>query len=160
MLAGMRAYDYVTKISCEASAISVMLSAPADEISTEVHKLLNSRDELSYKISSVGKEMAELIAGSIAPTDKNTVLHYSALDYDALRCLMNLVKEKVGGILVGIVGDEGSYRYILMSERADFADIVKSANSSLSGRGGGRAPMASGTFSATEQEIKKYFKNI
>ncbi|MBQ3016561.1 MAG: hypothetical protein IJD79_07260 [Clostridia bacterium] len=160
MLAGMRAYDYVNTISCEASAISVMLSAPADEISTEVQKLLNSRDELSYKLSSVGKEMAELIAGSIAPTDKNTVLHYSALDYDALRCLMNLVKEKVGGILVGIVGDEGNYRYILMSERADFADIVKSANSALSGRGGGRAPMASGTFSATEQEIKKYFKNI
>ncbi len=160
MLAGMRAYDYINKISAEASGVSVMLSAPADEISTEVQKLLNSRDALSYKLSSVGKEMAELIAASIEQTDKNTVLHYSALDYDALRSLMNLVKEKVSGILVGIVGDEGSYRYIIMSERGDFSDMVKSANSALSGRGGGRAPMASGTFSATEEEIKKYFENV
>ena len=76
MLAGMRAYDYLNKISSEASAISVMLSAPSDEISTEVKKLLNSRDALSYKLSSIGKEMAELIAGNIAPTDKNIVRHY------------------------------------------------------------------------------------
>lgn len=157
MLAGMRAYDYTAKICAEASAVSVMLSAPPDAISGEVEKVISSRDALNYKLSSMGRAMAELIADGIMPTDGNLVLHYPMLDFDALRALMNSVFPKVGGALVGISGEEGSYRYILMSESADFSEIVKGANAALSGRGGGRAPMASGTFAATAEQIKAYF---
>lgn len=159
MLAGMRAYDYLLKISNEASAVSVMLSAPADEISTEVSKLMASRDALSFKLSAMGKDMAALIASGIEKTDKNLVLYYQMLDFDALKTLMNLVKDKVKGILVSITGVDGSYRYIIMSDSDRFSDIVKDANYALSGRGGGRAPMASGTFSASYEEIKQYFEN-
>ncbi len=159
MLAGMRAYDYLLKISNEASAVSVMLSAPVDEISVEVGRLLASRDELSFKISAMGKDMAELISGEIENTDENLLLYYPMLDFDALKVLMNSVKEKVKGILVGITGTEGSYRYIIMSDSDSFSDIVKKANAVLSGRGGGRPPMASGTFSASYEEIKRFFEN-
>ena len=158
MLAGMRAYDYVAKLFEEASGVSVLLSAPVTDISKETEKLLSSKEQLAFKLSSLAKDMANLIAESIEPIDKNLVLYYPALDFDALKVLMNLVKEKVEGTLVGLVGEEGSYRYIIMSDSSDFQEIVKNANSALLGRGGGRAPMASGSFGATLAEIKNHFE--
>ena len=158
MLAGMRAYDYTQKILNEASLISVMLSAPTDEISDEVGRIISAKAALSYQISSMGKDMAELIAKTIQKTDKNLVLYYPMLDFEALRTLTNSVKDKVRGTLVGITGSEGSYRYILISQSDNFSDIVKDANAALSGRGGGRAPMATGTFSASIEKITEYFE--
>ena len=158
MLAGMRAYDYTQKILNEASLISVMLSAPTDEISGEVSRIISAKEALSYQISSMGKDMAELIAKTIQKTDKNLVLYYPMLDFEALRTLTNSVKDKVRGTLVGLTGSEGSYRYILISQSDKFSDIVKEANAALSGRGGGRSPMATGTFSASIEEITEYFE--
>ena len=70
---------------------------------------------------------------------------------------MNIARRKIGGIFVGLVGEENNYRYILMSDSESFKSIVSDANAALSGRGGGRAPMASGSFAATLQAIRDHF---
>lgn len=158
MLAGKRAYDYIAKIALEASAVSVMLSAPVTEISGEVEKLLSAKCELDSKISAMGREMAEAFAASFAGTDKNAVFCYPTFDTEAMRVFVNKCSEKVGGALVCLSGEEGDYKYILYTDSPDFQNIVKNANAALSGRGGGKAPMASGSFKATLLEIKKYFE--
>ena len=157
MLAGMRAYNYVKKILSEATEVSVKLSAPRTAIASEVDKLLENKSALEYEIKRLGCALAELYAGSIPKTDGNYVFYSEILDFDALRTLMNICAEKVGGTLVGLVGSENNYRYVLMSRSEDFQSVVKSANSALCGRGGGRAPMASGSFSASLEDIKAYF---
>ena len=158
MLAGSRAYDYIAKIAKEASAISVMLSAPITDISSETEKLLLSKSALEYKLSEMGKATAALLAETLSETNENKVVFYPMLDMDSLRVFINKASEKVKGTLVGLVGEEGSYKYILHSESPDFQKIVKDANTALSGRGGGRALMASGTFCANLSQIEEYFK--
>ena len=158
MLAGKRAYDYIAKISSEASAVSVMLSAPVTEIATEVEKLLSSKIALESKISAMGKEMAELFAASFKGTEKNAVFYYPMLDTEAMRTFVNKCSDKVTGTLVALSGEEGDYKYILYTDSPDFLKIVKEANTALSGRGGGKVPMASGNFKASLLDIKKYFE--
>ena len=157
MLAGMRAYSYLRKILSEASAVSVKLSAPKTNIAREVDALLDAKAALEYKINGLGNALAGLYAASIPRTGGHYVFYSEILDFDALKALMNTSRENVGGIFVGLVGEENSFRYILMTDSADFQSIVKNANEALSGRGGGRAPMASGTFLATLDKIKEYF---
>lgn len=158
MLAGARAYDYVAKITAEASAVSVMLSAPVTEISGEVENLLNSKKALESEKTAMGKEMAEAFASSVGTVEGNAVFYYPMLDTEAMRTFVNKCAPKVKGALVALSGEEGNYKYILYSETPDFNDIVKDANASLSGRGGGKAPMASGSYKASLLEIKKYFE--
>lgn len=158
MLAGLRAYDYVAKITSEASAVSVMLSAPVTEISGEVENLLASKKALESEKASMGKEMAEAFAASFSGTDGNAVFYYPMLDTEAMRTFVNKCAPKVAGVLVALSGEEGNYKYVIYSESSDFANIVKEANATLLGRGGGKAPMASGTYKASLLEIKKYFE--
>ncbi len=158
MLAGKRAYDYIAKITSEASAVSVMLSAPVTDISTEVEKLLNSKCALDSKISAMGKEMAELLAASFVGAEKNAVFYYPSLDAEAMRTFVNSCAGKVKGTLVALSGEEGDYKYVLYNANCDFGDTVKNANSALNGRGGGKAPMASGSYKTSLLEIKKYFE--
>jgi hypothetical protein len=57
-----------------------------------------------------------------------------------------------------LCGEEGNYKYILKNSSADFASVVKAANAALSGKGGGKLPMAQGSYYATLGEIKKHFE--
>lgn len=158
MLAGLRAYDYVAKITSEASAVSVMLSAPVTEISGEVENLLASKKALESEKASMGREMAEAFAASFSGTDGNAVFYYPMLDTEAMRTFVNKCAPKVKGVLVALSGEEGNYKYVIYSESSDFGNIVKEANASLLGRGGGKSPMASGTYKASLLEIKSFFE--
>ncbi|MBQ9069944.1 MAG: hypothetical protein IJY23_01175 [Clostridia bacterium] len=158
MLAGKRAYEYVAKIMREAAGVSVLLSSPQSEISGEVKKLLEAKLELEYSLKQKGIAMAEMQAEAIAESDSDVVVYNPAFDMDAMRAFVNKASSKIGGTIVALSGEDGAYKYILYSKSDDFQGIVKEANSALSGRGGGRAPMASGTFSKTLSEIENYFK--
>ena len=158
MLAGKRAYDYVAKITEEASAVSVMLSAPVTDISTEVEKLLNAKCALDSRLCAMGKEMAELFAASFPGTEKNAVFYYPSLDAEAMRTFVNACAPKVKGTLVALSGEEGDYKYVLYNATDDFSSVVKNANAALLGRGGGKPPMASGSYKTSLLDIKKYFE--
>ena len=158
MLAGTRAYDYIARITAEASAVSVMLSAPVTDIAKEVENLLSSKKSLENEKSSMGKEMAELFAASFTGTEKNAVFYYPMLDAEAMRTFVNKCAPKVKGTLVALGGEEGDYKYIIYNATPNFQNVVKEANTALSGRGGGKSPMASGSFKASLLDIKKYFE--
>lgn len=159
MLAGRRAYDYVLAICEQAEVISRELSAPKEQISGEVIKLKEARAFSDCKLSSFAHEMAALIAESYREGNYNLVIYQPAFDSSSMRALLNALKRKVSGTLVGLTGEEKNYKYVLMSESESFASEVKRANDALGGKGGGRAPMATGFFTATLREIKEYFKS-
>lgn len=159
MLAGLRAYDYIAKLSGECSKISVALCAPPTEIADELSRVLESRAALEYKVKGLASRCAEIIADGIEKTDGNLVVRLDGLDADALRTFVNSASGKVGGTLVALTGEDGAYRYILYDASPDMAATVKKANAALGGKGGGRPPMAQGSFSATLEEIESYFKD-
>jgi hypothetical protein len=59
---------------------------------------------------------------------------------------------------VALTGEEGNYKYVISSESVDLSSAVREYNSALSGRGGGKSRMVTGSFSATLEEIENYFK--
>ena len=73
--------------------------------------------------------------------------------------IANDIKDKTKKIAVVLSGDdESGYKYVIISKDSDVLKITKNANNALSGRGGGRDNMATGTFGAKGEEIEKYFK--
>ena len=157
MLAGMRAYDYATALSRECTRISIALSAPKTAIADELDRLLDARAALEYKLVGMSKACAAAYAESIQPTDGNLVVCLPDFDIDALRSFVNLASARVGGMLVAVSGDDGAYKYVIHHSSPDLSSMVKNANAALNGKGGGRSPMAQGSFSASLEDIKKYF---
>ena len=157
MLAGMRAYDYVAALFGECSRISVALSAPKTSVADEVDRMLEGRSALEYKLAGMGKAVAKAYADGVERTDGNLLILLPELDMDALRTFVNLARERVGGTIVALTGTDGAYKYIIHKDSPDLSSAVKNANAALGGKGGGRPPMAQGSFSASLDEIKKYF---
>lgn len=159
MLAGKRAYNYISKLAEENSAVSVMLSAPVTEISTEVKKLLDGKSALELRIKNMGNTMAQLLANNVAPTEKNAVYYLPKLDAEALRTFANVAGERVKGALVALTDGEGDFKYVIHYDSPKLSSLVKSANSALIGKGGGRQPMAEGGFRESLEKIKSFFES-
>ncbi|MBR2650124.1 MAG: hypothetical protein IKD45_00520 [Clostridia bacterium] len=157
MAAGMRAYEYVSRVMKEASAVSEMLSAPVTGIAAETENMLAKKDALGFKLSALTSDMAKMIAEGTEPTEGNAVLYCPSLDADAARTLVNIAAERVGGTLVVLFGTEGDLKYVLHTVSPDFQSVVKTANAALMGKGGGKAPMAQGSYRAPLGEIYKFF---
>ena len=102
--------------------------------------------------------MTELIAGSVKPENGNICIFCDDFESDQLRNLANSLKEKAAGFAVVLSGsDDSGYKYVIASEANDVSEFVKAANAALSGRGGGRGNMASGSFASSRDAIEKYF---
>lgn len=157
MLAGRRAYEYLCSVFSAARGVGALLSAPITEIERETERALAARADSDYRLSLMGREAARAFAESLSFTEGSAVVCYPMLDTDALRTFVNIASEKVGGTLVALCGEEENYKYILYSASDDFQTIVKKANAALMGKGGGRAPMAQGSFCASLEAIKKFF---
>ena len=103
------------------------------------------------------KAVAKAYADGVERTDGNLLILLPELDMDALRTFVNLARERVGGTIVALTGTDGAYKYIIHKDSPDLSSAVKNANAALGGKGGGRPPMAQGSFSASLDEIKTYF---
>ena len=159
MLAGERAYNYVCRVINEASRAAVMLSSPETDFATELEARLRKHEAATYELTGARSELAEALAAAQESTEGNALILANKLDEEGRRKLVNIAKDKVLGTLVVLSGSDGAYRYVLHSGAAggEFSALVKAANEALSGKGGGRPPMAQGTYLATLGEIKAYF---
>jgi alanyl-tRNA synthetase len=157
MLAGARAYRYIKEALIRAHKAAELLSAPLLEVDTETERALLSKADLQYKLSAAGRKMASLIASSLESTEGNAVVYLPLLDMDSLREFVNEASKKVSGALVALCGEEGELKYVISYCGEDFSSFIKNANAALGGKGGGRAPMAQGSYSSSLSDIEKYF---
>ena len=155
--AGARCYR-VMKLAFEnLGAISRLLSVPKLECAEAVSRLHTASEEYKselkdYKIQSTVRE-----AESIPYSGGNLVHFFDGVDYDGLRAAVNVLSNRVDGIVVLLSATDGGYKYVILKKGADLRQEIKGINSALSGRGGGNSDFAQGTFSATADEIKAYF---
>ena len=138
-------------------AISHLLSVPKLECADAVSRLHTASEEYkselkAYKIQSTVRE-----AESIPYSGGNLVHFFDGVDYDGLRAAVNVLSNRVDGIVVLLSATDGGYKYVILKKGADLRQEIKGINSALSGRGGGNLDFAQGTFSATADEIKAYF---
>lgn len=139
-------------------AISNLLSAKQEEVAEATENLLSQIADKNRKIAELSKSLALLKAEHIRETTENICILEENDDVETLRLLANLLKKKTTKICCVLSGNDASgYSYIIASETINLREIAKEINSALQGRGGGREDMIQGSFSATFEEIEKYF---
>ena len=155
--AGRRAFsDYVEKQN-NIKKISAMMSVPRGESAAAVERFIKSQEQLKYELKIAKQRLAEALADTVAPTASNAVYLLDGLDKDDMSAFVNKAISKVGGILVALCGTDGDYKYLIVSKSRDLRPIIKEANLSLSGRGGGKPEAVQGSFAAALEDIKEYF---
>lgn len=117
---------------------------------------LQAVDTTQYRYDQLLLAVAEELAAAQSPSVGIPVV-ISALPGDAARHLARSVAARFDGTCVVIHAETG--RYTLYCDNDSFAEIVRSANGALQGKGGGRPPFASGTFAASLPSIQAWFKN-
>ncbi len=139
-------------------AISNLLSAKQEEVADATENLLSQIADKNRKISELSKNLAVLKAEAICETAENICIFEESSDVETLRLLANLAKQKTSKICCVLSGNDASgYSYIIASENVNLRELAKEINTALQGRGGGREDMIQGSFSATKEEIEKYF---
>ena len=155
--AGYRALsDYRNKYS-NVQKISSLLSEPQSTVSVAATALISAYEELKGRAKALGLANARLEAKLIENIDSSYVCYYPDMNMDELRELVNVAKEKVGGILVALTGKDGDYKYVMTSVGVDLSAIFKKVNADLCGRGGGRDNMIQGSFATDLASISEYF---
>ena len=155
--AGRRALAYFRAMFTAAGEISQLLSVPKEEIADGVSKLAEAlakerADFKTYRLSS-----AKARAAAIEPTSGNLVLHFADLEGEELRVLASEAMSSVDGILVALGGNDGAYKYVIVSNTTDLRAASRDINAALGGRGGGSPTMIQGSFTASLEKIKEYF---
>ncbi|MBR5506521.1 MAG: hypothetical protein IKV88_00565 [Clostridia bacterium] len=149
--------DYNMRMK-EAKEISNLLSVPQSEIASGVKKLNSDLQLMKTKISDMKKQIVKLTVESVQPDKDVLCLFFDDMDMDGLRFGANILLDKKVPFAVLLSGDdENGYSYVLVTSDGDITSHTKSANEALSGRGGGKAPMATGRFAAKSSDIEKYF---
>lgn len=139
-------------------AISNLLSAKQEEVAEVTEKLLSQITDKNQKINALTKKLAVLKLEKVQKTDGNICFFEENADSDTLRLLANLGKTKAGGVFCALSGDDNrGYSYVIVSQSVNLRDCAKEINAVLLGRGGGREDIIQGSFSATKDEIEKYF---
>ena len=163
LVAGIRALaDY--RARCRAAQkISELLSVPQEKIADGVERTLAASNGLAAENAAFRRQLAERIAGEIAPTDYNRVFFLSGVESspDVARHVAEIAVSKTGGIVAVCYGEgDGGFRYLLASETVDLRAVLPSVNAALAGRGGGKPKMAEGTFAARREEIERFFSAL
>ena len=160
LVAGLRALSDYRDRCRAAQTVSELLSVPQEKIAEGVERTLAASNALAQSNAAMRLRIAALLSLRAAPTDGNRVFFLSgAEDHpDVARHLALSLIHTTGGIVAVCYGEnERGFRYLLASEKIDLRAALPEINRALSGRGGGKPGMAEGTFSASREEIERFF---
>lgn len=155
---GSRALAHYDMLLREGREISHLLCAKLDTIDSAVAKLKQSKESAEYALVAARRKAIADAVEACEPTQGDYIT-LCAFSGDDLRLFAEGLKEKVGGLIVVLEGDDtGGYRYVMTAKEVDIAPLVKAANQALCGKGGGRDNMARGTYRARLEQIKDFFE--
>ncbi len=157
MTAGRRAVeDYRIKYA-NLRRISALLSEPQHTTASALERYISDAESLRSAYKQVRIKLAEEKARGVSLGEGNAVCLFEEFGYDELRSFANLAVKSCDGILVALSQCGDVFNYVIASTTENLSTLIKTANASLSGRGGGRPNMVQGSFSATAEAIAAYF---
>lgn len=157
MLAGERAYRYFDVASDAAHTVAAALSVQEGQAPAALERLTEEYEALKYR--SVRLE-DRLFAAMARDMTGPQLLFEPGLTPDALRRLSLAVSGQTGEGCAAFSGsDNEGYKYAL-SVPGGAGELVKSLNTALSGRGGGKGELAQGSVPATQAQIKAFFEQL
>lgn len=158
MLCGKRAFDHITAVMEQNKEISNLLSAKIKETSKAVERLLNENHTLKSTVMEMQNEKFEKIVKEYSGKE-NVLLCEKGLDPNGVRNLANMLMENgcIGKIAVFSGNDEEGYKYAVCEKDGDIRQFIKSMNTTLNGRGGGKPFFAQGSVNGKWTKIEKFF---
>lgn len=158
MVAGRRAFKEFCIQQSNIKRISALLSEPPHTTADMLEKFIADAEQTALELKRTKIRLAELCAESFSVAEGNAVVNLPDFSFDELRAYSNVAMQKCAGLLVCVSGKDGDYKYVISSAELNVGSMSREINTALAGKGGGRGNMIQGSFTATLEEIKGYFK--
>lgn len=157
IVAGQRAYDYVSMCAEQNRAISMRLSARISETSEAVRWLMEENEANKARLAALEKEAFAKLAEQYRGVE-NPLVIAEGLTPDGLRRLANAVMVVCKGYCAAFSGsDHQGYHYVLGRPNGDVKALAEKLNAALDGRGGGRPDFVEGHVRAQRADVEGFF---
>lgn len=160
MLAGNRALRDYRQQYAAFSEIAVALSTRRDNTLEAFRRTQAETEELRRSLASLRRQVQDLRAAALPPTDGNLCLFEEGLDAQDLRQLLNRAISKCSGICGIFTGtDEAGYTYVIgrRDPSLDLRLFAGTIREKLNARGGGSSEMLQGRAAANRSTIQTFF---
>lgn len=156
ILCGERAlYDLRHKLK-QNRLVSNLTSAKQDETAAAVERLKNENEKLKYDIVGLTRELLSLKSHSIEPEDK-IIIFDDKLQGKLLQDFTISLMDKSDKFTACFCGENGSYRYCIVSKSVNLQGLCKALNGAFSGRGGGKPEIVQGSVTNAKEEALREF---
>lgn len=158
ILCGERAlYDLRHKLR-QNRLVSNLTSSKQDETAVAVERLKNENEKLKYDIVGLTRDLLSLKSESIAPQDR-IIIFDNKLQGKLLQDFAISLMDKATDFAACFCGENGSYRYCIVSKQVNLQSLCKALNSTFSGRGGGKPEIVQGSLLGSKEYIAKTLEN-
>ncbi len=137
-------------------AVSGMLSAKQDEISSAVESLNAKADGLAADNARLKSELAYRVVKDFNP--ENTAVFGDNFDIKQLQILVDGLHKTYGGIRAAFSQNGEGYAFALCGDEAELAEFFNSIREKLDIKGGGRNGIRQGNIFNSKEKILEYFK--
>ena len=139
----------------ENHAVAALLSVKETETAKAVEKLKADNADLSYRLGGAKLEKLKMLAESMGESERSVVF-CDLTETDMIREYANLLSEKSRDFAAVFGGDNGEYKFVIISKSGfDLDTLCKKMREAFGARGGGRNGIVQGSVSASEAEIRK-----
>ncbi len=138
--------------------VSNLTSAKQDETAAAVERLKNENEKLKYDIVGLTRELLSLKSESIKE-DSRIIIFDSKLEGKLLQDFAISLMDKASEFAACFSGENGSYRYCIVSRQVNLQALCKALNAAFSGRGGGKPEIVQGSLVGDEAAIRKAIGN-
>ena len=136
--------------------VSNLTSAKQDETAAAVERLKNENDKLKYDLIGMTRDFLTLKSQSIDEAEK-IIIFDEKLQGKLLQDFTLSLMDKAGKFAACFCGENGSYRYCIVSNKVNLQSMAKALNSRFSGRGGGKPEIIQGSLTAESEESIREF---
>lgn len=161
ILAGERAYNYLSSLQDTTDELSHILSESTDKLPDAVQRILAENNELKIKIKNDSAVRLEADMALLDADSVDAVLFIGSIDRVVQRNAVNRLTGSHAGICAIFAGDEESgYDFIVAYPDGDAREVSKLMNEKLKARGGGSADMVQGNVKASESDIRRVLETM
>lgn len=147
--------DYKNKFENIAS-IGALLSAKQENAYQAVVKLDEKCTLANQKITELKKKIADMTV--TAATSEQACVFVDDCDVKDLQLMADKLHKSLGGIRAVFSGSGENYCFAICGDDLDLQQIFKKFKEEFTVRGGGRGGMVQGSVTATQENIKLFFK--
>ncbi len=158
ILCGERAlYDLRHKLR-QNRLVSNLTSSKQDETAAAVERLKKDNESLNYTIVGLTRELLALKSETIK-ADSRIIVFDSKLQGKLLQDFAISLMDKASEFAACFCGENGSYRYCIVSKNVNLQGLCKALNGAFSGRGGGKPEIVQGSLSGSEEAIREFLES-